>query len=180
MTFTGPILALDLTTQTGWAYGRPGETPQFGSLRFGRPGEDRASKYRTFRNWLSLHLTTHPADLIVFESSATASTMSGKTTMDTIKWLVGLCEHLEEFCFDRVELREAMTSQVRAHFLGSNPKRDEAKAKTMQRCREYGWEVSNDDEADALALWVYQVSHLRPDLAAKLTPLFYGKRRIIG
>ena len=32
--FTGNVLALDLATVTGWAYGRPGAVPIFGHLRF--------------------------------------------------------------------------------------------------------------------------------------------------
>ncbi|MES2695095.1 MAG: hypothetical protein V4773_16600 [Verrucomicrobiota bacterium] len=179
--FSGPILALDLATSTGWAYGSPGTKHlEFGSLRFGKPGADRAGKYRTFRTWLSMHLSTHPAELVVFESAASATAMSGRTTMDIIKWLVGMCEHLEEFCYERVELREGKTSDVRNYFIGNNPKREIAKAKTIEKCRSFGWNVANDDEADACALWCYQVGQLRPDLAASMTPLFYGKRRIVG
>lgn len=178
MRFNGAILALDLATQTGWAYGRPGETPLFGSIRW--DGKDRPTKYRSFRAWLGIQTQRHPTDLIVFESAAAATTMSGRTTMDTIKLLVGLCEHLEEWSLDRVELREARVSDVRAHFIGGNPKRDVAKAKTMQKCRDYGWDVKNDDEADALALWCFQIAHLRPDIAAKMTPLFAFGRPVIN
>ena len=60
-------------------------------------------------------------DLIVYES-ANVQWMAGKTNIDTIKLLVGLAEHLEEWCHNNIELREASVSQVRAHFLGSNMK----------------------------------------------------------
>jgi hypothetical protein len=43
---------------------------------------------------------------------------------------------------------------------------------TIERCRSLGWAVNNSDEADACALWDYQICHLRPDLAARTTPLF--------
>jgi hypothetical protein len=47
-----------------------------------------------------------------------------------------------------------------------------AKAATIDRCRELGWNVNNDNEADACALWDYQIACLRPDLAYKTTALF--------
>ena len=169
--FTGNVLALDLATVTGWAYGRPGEVPIFGHLRFVSQGTSRAGLYRAFRSWLDRGDGYQP-DLIVYESSAVPSIMAGKTNIDTIKTLIGLAEHLEEWAYNRVELREASVSQVRSHFIGRNMKANIAKPMTMERCKELGWNVENHDDADACALWDYQCSFLRPDLAPRTTPLF--------
>lgn len=178
--FTGKILALDLAAETGWAHGRPGQVPTFGNIRFAPRGSAHALIYRKLRAWLDAwitHATSEP-DLIVYESAAIAMQMIGRTNAQTVRLLTGMCEHVEELCYDRVELREASTSQVRAHFLGSNRiKRDEAKAMTMNRCIELGWMVENHDQADACATWDYQVCCLRPDLAHKTTEL-YGRRII--
>lgn len=173
--FTGTVLALDLATVTGWAYGRPGQMPSFGHLRFVGQGTSRAGLYRAFRSWMDAvwkNVRDHQPDLIVYESSAVPSIMAGKTNIDTIKTLIGLAEHLEEWAYNRVELREASVSQVRAHFIGRNMKANIAKPMTMERCKELGWDVENHDEADACALWDYQCSFLRPDLAPRTTPLF--------
>lgn len=172
--YRGSVLALDLATSTGWARGEPGGKPAFGSLRFGKPGTSRPVIYRAFREWLSVELTDR-ITRVVFESSAT-QLMGGRTTIETVKLLIGLTEHLEEFCHQRVEVREARTSDVRHHFIGSNPKRAIAKPAMMQKCRDFGWDVANDDEADALGLWDYQCSILRPDLAHRRTPLFQKRR----
>lgn len=174
MMFTGKVLALDLATVTGWCYGAPGERPEFGFLRFGPPGSSRAAIYREYRSWLNDWLIDRdPPKVVVFESAAIPMVMQGKTNANTIKLLIGMCEHTEELCFSRVELREAMASQVRAHFIGTNRvQRADAKKRTIERCNALGIEVKNDNEADAVALWHYQIAHLRPDLAYKTTPLF--------
>ena len=169
--FNGLVLALDLATTTGWASGRPEGPPEFGSVKF---TGSRAQAYRQLRTWLDAtwNVRDFQPDLIVYESPAVPSIMSGKTNIDTIKRLMGLAEHLEEWAEDKIELREASVSQVRAHFLGRNMKSKEAKPLTIQRCHERGWRVSGEDEADACALWDYQVSWLRPDIAVRNTPLF--------
>lgn len=169
--FNGEVLALDLATSTGWCTGVPGGKPRFGSLRFGNASADRPARYRAMREWLSVMITPKTRR-VIFESSAVPSIMMGRTNIDTIKLLVGFCEHLEEFCHGRVELREARTADVRRYFIGGNPKRAVAKPAVMQRCKALGWDVKNDDEGDACAVWAYQIGILRPDLSHKTTPLF--------
>jgi len=170
--FTGNILALDLATTTGWAYGRPGGKPNSGAVRFSKPGAGRAETYRAFLVWLTRFVAMTPCALITYESPAQPLLMMGRTNIDTIKRLIGMAENLEEWAHERIELREASVQQVRAHFIGSNRhKRDDAKRLTIQRCRDLGWDVDGDDAADACALWSYQVCCLRPDVAAKMTVL---------
>ena len=168
------MLALDLATTTGWAYGAPGSIPQFGSLSFGKRDSSRAVIYRAFRDWLEAkwNVRDHQPDVIVFESSAVPSIMAGRTRIETIKLLVGLTEHLEEWCHRKVELREARVADVRVHFIGANMKSALAKQKTFDQCRMIGWDVQTADEADACALWDYQCAWLNPKLAAYSTPLF--------
>ena len=170
--FTGRILALDLATHTGWAHGRPGEKPKWGVETF--QGE-RAKAYRALRAWLNQWIVDKRVDLVTFESSATQF-MHGRTRIETIKRLIGLCEHVEELCYGRVECREARVAEVRAHFIGQNIARAEAKVETIRQCKELGWDTSNDNEADALALWSLQVCCLRPDIAIRHTPMFARKR----
>ena len=169
--FSSKVLALDLATVTGWAYGEPGNAPEFGSLRFAKPGAPHGEVYRGMRAWLNDWITD--SSLIVYESPAAASVMMGKTNLDTLRLLIGLCEHVEELCYGRIDLREARVSDVRAHFIGTNKiKRADAKVATIDRCLRLGWKVDNDNEADACALWHFQICCLRPDLAVKTVPLF--------
>jgi hypothetical protein len=174
--YTGRILALDVATTTGWAFGRPDGPPTFGSIRFGKPGTSRAVCYREFRAWLDMWANYRKCpDLIVFESPV-ASMMHGQTNVDVIKKLIGMCEHLEEWAHDKIELREANVQQIRQHFIGCSPKREEAKRLTIERCHELKWAAINDNEGDALALLDYQICCLRPDIGTQRTPLFLAKR----
>src|SRR5262245_50180532 len=111
--FTGKVLALDLATQTGWCHGAPGATPKFGHIKLGKPGDERAAIYSKFIDWLSLFASAHRVDLIVYESAAVPMINQGSTNIDTIKLLMGLCEHLELWAYGKKELREASVSQVR-------------------------------------------------------------------
>jgi hypothetical protein len=163
------ILALDLASTTGWAFGPPGSQPHFGHEMFMRG--DRAAAYRRFRGWLDTWLAGTPPDLIVFEASV-GQFKRGATNIETTKLLIGLCEHLEEWALDRVELREATVSQVRCHFIGANLRAAIAKPKTVERCREMGWMVDTTDEADACALWDYQACFVDPKHGSATTKLF--------
>ena len=171
----GVVLALDLATTTGWAYGSPGAVPKFGHLRFTKSGASRAETYRAFRLWLETEWhnkgfsTPH---LIVYESPAVPSIMAGKTNIDTIKLLIGFAEHLEEWTHHRFELREASVGQVRAHFIGRNYKSSIAKPMVFDACHARGWMCETTDESDACALWDYQCCWLDPQVAVRSTPLF--------
>jgi hypothetical protein len=168
--YKGYVLALDISTNIGWAFGAPGAPPEFGHLTL--LGSTRAGRYRYFRTWLDAFTGGRPPSLIVFEAPMLPGGMKRKTNYDTQMLLIGLAEHLEEWAHDRIELREARVPAIRHHFIGGNYKSAIAKPMTMRRCHALGWMAETQDEADALALWDYQVCHLRPDLATGTTALF--------
>jgi hypothetical protein len=177
MTFTGRVLALDLATTTGWAYGVPGSIPQCGHVRFSKPGSTRAQTYRAYRNWLdeTWGKREEIPEHIVYESPAIGMQMQGKTNIDTLRLLGGLAEHLEEWAYRKTTLSEATVSKVRAHFIGQNMKAKIAKPLTLERCQQMGWPATTTDDADACALWSYQCAWLNPQLAWRHTPLFRGR-----
>ena len=145
--FTGSVLALDLATVTGYAFGKPGSSPKFGHHRFAKTGQPRPAAYKQFRLWLDLWCSARKTDLIVFESPAVPTYMMGQTNVGTTKLLFGLCEHLEEWAYNKIELREASVSQVRSHFIGRNLKGAVARPITMARCHERGWKVETSDRS---------------------------------
>jgi hypothetical protein len=161
--YRGKILALDLAARTGWALGRPAETPVHGSVRFGKEGSSMAAVLSGCRNWLDIFLRENPTiQLIVFEAPLLPMQMKwGKTNAATIRQLIGLASVVEELLFtlSGYDVREARVAAVRVHFLGNNKaKREEAKRLTMLGCRARGWLPIDDNAADALALWDYQAS----------------------
>jgi hypothetical protein len=177
MTYSPRILALDLAGRTGWACGFTSDAkPASGSIRFAREGATMAAVFAGCRQWLSDFLTMEgDVGLIVFEAPITPGLLQGHTNVNTIRSLIGITAIVEEFTYTRggYDVREARVSDVRSHFIGSNRhKRAEAKAMTIAACNRLGWAPSDDNAADALALWHYQASILVPALAVQTSPLF--------
>lgn len=168
MTYSRQILALDLANKAGWALGLPGEAkPMCGSLKI---ANDDASMAKLFCNWriyLRDFLSLNPEiGIVVFESPLLPFMKQGATSIQAIRRLIGLAAVTEELLYslERYDVREARVSDVRSHFIGSNRhKREQAKALTIQRCKQLGWTPQDDNAADALALWDYQCSILRRD-----------------
>jgi hypothetical protein len=174
------ILALDLATRTGWAVGRPSDKPKSGSVKFGNSDSSTGARCRAYHQWLGDMIAVHGIELVVMEKPQPPSFHVGATTLATMRYLIGMVEHTEEFCYDRVELREASVSDIRNHFIGGNPRGKDGKAQVQSKCTQLGWQWDDDNAADALAAWQYMSSILVPKLAVRASPLFYGKRRIVS
>lgn len=160
------ILALDLALQTGWALGTPADNaPRSGSIQIARSDASMAKMFSEWRLYLRDFLSLNPdVSLVVFESPLLPFMKAGATNINTIRRLIGLASVTEELLFTlgKYDIREARVSDVRSHFIGSNRhKRAEAKMLTARKCRTLGWEPVDDNAADALALWDYQIACLR-------------------
>ncbi len=177
MGYPSQILALDLAGRTGWACGyATDKVPQSGSIRFAREGASLAATLSDCRLQLRDFLSANPEiGLVVFEAPLVPFFKRGKTNINTIRMLMGLCAVVEELLYTLgvYDIREATVADVRTHFLGSNKhKRAEAKHLTINACYRLGWKPATDDEADAMALWHYQASVFEPQLALQTNPLF--------
>ena len=62
------LLALDVATTTGWAYGAPGERPAWGHFRAGMRGAAAGEVLALFRAWLEERCTAWRPSWIAFES----------------------------------------------------------------------------------------------------------------
>lgn len=179
------ILALDLASQTGWAYGRPGSEPQHGTIRFASVGATHEAIFCAALDWAydkCEDIEDEGIDantvIIVWESPLQTSFKLGRTTNNTTTVLYGLPAVIGAVAYSRgiYDIRKADTRDVRMHFLGCSPKRVKAKPMVKAQCRAMGWKVSDDNEADALATWHYMCSLIEPALALQPTPLFGTKR----
>lgn len=170
------ILAFDFASTTGWAVGSPGEKPMCCSIRFAKPGSSHEHIAGAAIEWAVPFLKSHMPDILVAEAPIAPSFMRGNTNISTSMITMGL-----PFLFGGVAYRLGIHRQhlvrvadVRIFFLGRNHKSAIAKKMTVQRCQRLGWEPNDDNAADACAVWAFQCSHLAPELAYKLTPLFGG------
>lgn len=168
------ILALDLASVSGWAVGEPGGTPKHGSVRFASAGASHEAVFAKAAIWFADIIFEQEPKLIVWEAPLPTSFSRGRTTSDTTSLLFGLPAVIGAIAYQQgiYDIRKAETREVRQHFIGCNPKRAAAKPLTMAQCRAMGWEVADDNEADALAVWSYMASLISPQLALRPTPLF--------
>lgn len=151
------ILALDVATSMGCAFGRPQAKPVAWSYDFGKWRDHDARFAQAMRFIREMHKQLLP-DLIAIEAP-----IGGK---DANAYLVGLVACMRGQAKDLGMVTvEYHAGSVRKHFLGKGlTSRDfaglsQAKAKieiknrVADRCRALGWSFPNLDAADALALW---------------------------
>lgn len=161
----GCIACFDLATVTGWSVGQPGERPLYGSRRNGgRPGASPGAILDDFESWLSEHLDFVRPAWIFYE----APYLAGSRTINpaTVQVLYGLSAILLMHAHRRgIAIRSVNISQATKHFTGfswGRLGRAEKKAATIRMAKLYGWDVASDDEADALALFVYAENQVDP------------------
>jgi hypothetical protein len=173
------ILALDLATRLGWAQGRAGETPTYGSVLLAQPGDAPGAVFGRFLSWLVAHYNETKPDVVCFEAPMAPSVMAGKTTKSVARILFGLPAIAEALAYRwHIQAFEADVSDVRGHFIGSRRLKSAiAKRAVFDRCRHLGWKPADDNVSDALAILDYCQAIRSPRYAALTTPLFEGARR---
>lgn len=150
------IVAFDLATTTGVACGRPCDVPVAWSFRLTgshdkRFGEMLRTVNRIFRE-------REPTNIVI-EAPFVGRHPAVARLLYGLRGVVLGVAHLHG-----VDVQERMVSDIRKYFLGhAGGRRKDAKARVMERCREIGWTVRNDDEADALALWSMRAAEIDPD-----------------
>ncbi len=95
-------------------------------------------------------------------------------TIMKVRKLAGLANVAEEVAFDHgVPCQEATTDDICRHFLGRGyPRRTEPKKMaTKVKCREFGWDIHDDNDADALAGLSYMLACKHPRKALETVPM---------
>jgi Holliday junction resolvasome RuvABC endonuclease subunit len=150
------VLSLDIATITGWAVGRPGDSPKMGSVRLlGRGAEDGAIGCALI-DWLADQITIHAPSLVAYEAPLQRGQHSGQAAgLVTI----GLVMAVKIVCWRReVKCQPFHVSTIRANTVGSGRAK---KADVAAWCASQGWQVPQVagepdlDATDAAALWAY-------------------------
>jgi hypothetical protein len=172
------VLALDLARTSGWAVGEPGAEPLHGFHSFAAHDSSHEAVFYKAMLWSQTKIIEHKPDLIVWEAPLATSFKKGSTTSNATTILYGLPAVVGAIAYMHkvYDCRKADTAKVRHHFINCNPKRDEAKPLVIEQCNLMGWDVEDDNEADALATWSYMCSIIAPEHALRPTPLL-GRRR---
>ena len=175
------IVALDLATLTGFAYG-PGDTgelPMLGSVRMPSTGDDLGRFLRFYRDWLTGMLSEVEPTILIYESPV----LHNSTSLMTVRKLNGLCGMTEVVAGDlnlayrkngdaEIELAEVSPTSVKKALTGNG--RAE-KDDMIRAARLYGLNPACSDEADAFGVWLYAVRKRFPTLAHHWDPLTQGR-----
>ena len=153
------ILALDIATNLGWAFGSDTvEAPSFGSIQLGKDGASHAARFGAALRWAVNELKSHPPDIIAIELALKVQAFNKKNHASAVLQF-GYHAIVRAVAFECsiFNVQEYDVAEVRNLFLGySHLSRDVAKAAAVKRCHQLGWKVTNDDQADACAIWMYQ------------------------
>ena len=153
MLVTGPILALDLATNTGWCVGAPGGVPVLGTEKLPSTADDVGAFISAYNRWLLQTLCDTAPALVIYEQPSIFS----KTTPATVIKLNGLASHTELVCHDhvpRLKYRQVNPSRLKKFWTGNG--RAE-KSDMVAMARRYGFAVTDDNQADAVSAWCYAV-----------------------
>jgi hypothetical protein len=180
------ILALDLATTTGWCRGEVGDAiPHFGTVKFiskGHYGGDDA--FAAALDWMieMKREWRKPPDILILESMLPPEAMRNQTSRQVRDRLAGLHGVVRGMSssWGVGEITEVAVGDVRKHFVGTRVlRRIQAKKAVIERCRALGWNVANDNEADACAIWSFAVSIIDPKQALRVSPLFNRDLRVM-
>lgn len=165
------ILACDLATATGFAIGDADGEPRYGTLKLPSTGEDVGAFLLAFDCWLRDIVALERPTVLCFEAPIF---MSGRTSIQTARKLMGLASHCEFVCADlRLTCREANIMTVKSFFAGTGRA---SKDDMIAAARRFGWFPKNDNEADSLAVWSYSVHTMAPAHAARFRMGLMGAR----
>lgn len=159
----GGILAVDLSTLTGWCYGSAsGNAPEWGVWRL--PGMKNLGRcWVELQNKLEDFMSVTRPALLVFATPLAAN-------QTTARLLLGLAAHAESSAYRlKVQTAEVTESTARKEVLGRGsftvrdadgvPIRGEgskvAKAMALDWCQRQGWDVADHNAADACVVWEY-------------------------
>lgn len=178
------ILALDLATNTGFAFGKPDASPEFGSNVLPSTGDDVGRFLLAHEEFMHNLIDQAQPDLLLFESPVfyPKTGADGKLVVTqskaSLRKLYGLAGITEMVALKRkVDCGEVDNQKAKKVFTGAGGKKGD---RIIGECHSRGWLVNNEDEADACCVWFYGVvtldEHNGTSFAKEFDPLFAAGR----
>ncbi|MCA1776101.1 MAG: hypothetical protein LC676_10965 [Loktanella sp.] len=168
------ILFLDLARQTGWASGVPGGRIASGSVPLASTQASHGATFAALDALLTEWIEEGGYGVVAFEAPMDPRHMGKMTTFKTTRLLLGLTAIAEATCY-RLKVRrtvECSVQDVRKHVIGGQPTRGKAKQEVLQHMIRAGHNPRDDNEADAIAGWLYTEAILAPEKSAERMPMF--------
>ncbi len=164
------LLTLDLATVLGYTVGDVADRGfRSGWYRLPSTGTDIGAFARAYDEWLDNQCTLTGISEIVFE----APVLPRKTKLATVRKLTGLCWHTEFVASSMgIKCYEANQSSVKLSIAGHGRA---SKDDVIAAVRTYGYDVTEENEADAIAVRLYTIMtrhrHLMKDFNLDLGAL---------
>lgn len=170
------LLALDINSRrVGWAIGGPADPrPRLSAWSlYGCQTEDDLARScaALYRSISDLSKFIKPR-FVYYEAPFNPQGAERQSNAHTVRGLLSLAAVAMAAGVNAGAITKPVhVATWRKHFCGQgrpeNPKRA-----TMDRCRLLGWDVKNDDEADAAGVWAFAMAMEYPQWAPNSTPLF--------
>lgn len=163
----GPLIAaFDLATLTGYAIGRAGERPRFGTWRLKTPDDEPERASRNLGCQLRDLFSIEKPDIVAYEAAISAGGMLRMgNASHTAGMLLQLPGALQAICgCYGVRAVKKNVQNVRKNFVGKG-RPDDPKRAVLDQCRVLGFDVKDDNAADALAIWHVQAGFVYGELA---------------
>jgi hypothetical protein len=145
------VLALDLSSHVGFAYGHLDCTmPHFGTWHLPQKGGE-GGRFAAFENVLADTMDQFGPSSLLIEKHLPLPALNNTPAA---RQQFGL----RAFCYAEAWRASVPVSEIDAQYLryalmGQRLSRDIAKREVMQYCRKRGWKVLDDHSADACLLW---------------------------
>jgi len=176
------VLALDVSSvATGWAFGRIGEKPSTGVVRFAPKGALDDEIWFAALKWMSEAIATMNPDVVAIEAAIMTSNFDEDGRPKTNPHTQGLLWGLQAVIRTVVKAKRPgvakliHVSTARKLFTGKgNYPKGQAKPAVRRRAIELGWltpETATDDKADACCIFAKACADLDPTFAANFTLL---------
>lgn len=155
-----PLLALDLASKTGWALAaHPDAKPLSGSKRFNDGGEPLGRWLLRYWSWLNDMRAVHRVAAVVYEAPIDTAGQTTAQVLEVLRGLVSVTALWAEMA--GVPCQPAHLSSIRASFCAPGWRGDPKKA-VMEACRMRGWEPTDHNAGDALALLAHKAAQYAP------------------
>ncbi len=156
------VLALDLSTKVGFAV----DSSDAGRPRTGvwklpiASADDYGTMGLALQQWLRGLIGMSGAELLAYEAPlvrAGGGAFSGAfTNAHTVRIQLGFTMAAQIVAAERrLPVRAAAVQTIRKHFCGHGHAKKPA---VMERCHQLGWEIADDNAADAAACWSWAKS----------------------
>lgn len=175
----GGVLALDLASTVGWAFGHVNDLdPLYGVWRLPHFGGE-GGRYVAFENELAAFIERHQPGHVILEAALSLQALAQVSTIAVTRQQLSLraIAYMEAYRAS-ITITEIDSRSVRLAILGVGSfAKDTVKREVVQYCRRQGWMVPDHNAGDACLTWLWHVGRMRGARPAA-GPLFQERRML--